>query len=216
MQRARRNCFKTLLKRHERSNNPGLTNFAIPDGVWRTSFHGRKMALTAIPIAWFEFLTTPFGAFTFTDPQDFVFALLIPITGVLLVARHRRKPYPQKWVKWGAATAFVLAVVTPLVPTVMFYMMSRHAAGVIGHWPICMADDPKHICQGDALYHRLSDVTEYAVAFAGWGLFTWGGLMRHLWGSLSPRLRRWQMGIFLIAWAAFVWEPNGRFFWWMD
>ncbi len=169
-----------------------------------------------LPLTWLDFLLSPFSDFTFTDAADFFFATLIVVTLGLVIFRHTKRPYPTWWVRFASASSFLLAVLTPLVPLAALYLLSWRAETVLGHWPRALIDDPKYICNGDALYHKLRNAAIYASAFAGWGLFTWAALLLHLWGRLSKKQLLWQMGVFLAAWVAFSCEPGERYWWWQD
>jgi hypothetical protein len=79
-----------------------------------------------------------------------------------------------------------------------------------------MSDDPKYIGLHDSVYQGLRAAYVDASAFAGWGLLTWGALVWHLRKSISARRMLWLIGIFLLAWLAFLYEPGNRYGWWLD
>jgi hypothetical protein len=53
-------------------------------------------------------------------------------------------------------------------------------------------------------------------AFVGWGLLTWGALVWHLRKSISGKRMLWLIGIFLLGWVVFLYEPGNRYEWWLD
>lgn len=171
--------------------------------------------LPALAFLWIFFLASP-SFFTFTDPPDFIFAGLIVLTLTALVVRHRRKPYPEGWVKTASVAAVVLAVVAPLVPMAALYLLADRGQDLIGHWPRPMSDDPKHIGLDDPTYQALYSAVVYGSCFAGWCLYTWGALLVHLRKELTTRRMLWLIGIFLLSWLIFVADPGRRFEWWLD
>jgi len=197
------------LARHWRTL--GFTLVALVVGAYATLF-----VLVLALLVWSDFLLAPFRGFTFTDPPDFIFAGLIVVTLAALAVRHRKQPYPAWWVKVASLAAFVLAVVTPLVPLAVLYLLSGRGYELLGHWPREMSDDPKYIGLHDSVYQGLRDAYVDASAFAGWGLLTWGALVWHLRKSISARRMFWLIGIFLLAWLVFLDEPGHRYSWWLD
>lgn len=174
------------------------------------------IGLPFVAIAWLIYLASPITGFTFTDAVDFLAPGLI-IASVLLIAwRHAVRPYPMRWIKFASVACFALAVATPLAPLISYYLLSYRAEAILGHWPDGTAYDPKHICAYDALYQRLYHLTHYVQAFAGWGLYTWGALMLHLRRSLTRKQLLWHIVVFIAAWMIFIYEPGGRFVWWLD
>jgi hypothetical protein len=197
------------LARHWRTL--GFTLIALVVGAYATLF-----VLVLALLVWSDFLLAPFRGFTFTDPPDIIFVGLIVVTLAALAVRHRKQPYPAGWVKVASLAAFVLAVVTPLVPLAVLYLLSDRGYELLGHWPREMSDDPKYIGLHDSVYQGLRNAYVVASAFAGWGLLTWGALVWHLRKSISARRMFWLIGIFLLAWLAFLDEPGNRYNWWLD
>jgi hypothetical protein len=178
--------------------------------------YGTLLVIVLAMLVWSDFLLAPFRGFTFTDPPDFIFVGLIAVTLTALAARHRKRPYPAWWVKVASVSAVVLSLVTPLVPLAVLYLLSDRGYELLGHWPREMSDDPKYIGLHDSVYQGLRDFYVDASAFAGWGLITWGALVWHLRKSISAKRILWLIGIFLLAWLAFLDEPGNRYNWWLD
>ncbi len=177
---------------------------------------GALLSVPLLCVVWYGFLIAPFTNFTFTDAPDFIFAGLINVSITLVVWRHVKKPYPERWIKFASASAFVFAILAPLIPLIALYALSFRAEALIGHWPHVMINDPKWIGKDDAIWGLLLHVNCKAEAFAGWGLFTWAALMLHLRRSLTTKQLIWHVVIFVAAWMIFLYEPGGRFWWWMD
>ncbi len=129
---------------------------------------------------WALMLCAPFGGFTFTDPADFIFATLIPLTWLGIAWQHFRRPNSEAWVRCATRIAYVFAVLGPLVPLTALYLASWRASVVLGHWPQCTMDDPKIICPQDVLYQTLYSSLTYAGAFGGWSIYSFGALLLHL------------------------------------
>ena len=168
------------------------------------------------PLLWVFMLLTPFSGFTFTDPADFIFATLIPLTWLGIAWLHFRRPNSEVWVWYATRIAYAFAVLGPLVPLTVLYLASWRASVVLGHWPRHMMDDPKHICHQDTLYQTLLTNFPYATAFGGWRIYSFGALLLHLRRQIPPARLGWMVAAFLLAWMLLVGEPGGRFEWWLD
>lgn len=173
--------------------------------------------LLPVLFLWVWFLTIPFRAFTFTDPQDFIFAGLIVLTLLAWVTlRQSKRLASPGWVKAASVAALVLGVAIPLVPMVFLCLLSRRGQELIGHWPQPMTDDPKFIGTDDPAYQSLSSAVVYSYSFAGWGMAAWGTLMAHLWGRFPWKKLLWIAAVLVLASWAFLLEPTERFSWWLD
>jgi hypothetical protein len=174
--------------------------------------------LSALPLvffAWSGMLLEPFIGFTFTDPADFIFVTLIPVT-LLGIAWQHRRPGSDAWLRFAKAIAYALVLLGPLVPLMVLYLASWRASVLLGHWPRYMIDDPKNICQQDAIYKSLCSGVSYANAFAGWSIISVGALLLHLRRRISPMRLVGMAVMFFLAWMLFVGEPGGRYAWWLD
>ncbi len=158
----------------------------------------------------------PFGGFTFTDPADFIFAALIPLTLLAMAWQHLWRPNSPRWVRFATRAAYAVAMMGPLVPLTALYLASWRASGVIGHWPEWPMDDANHICKHDVLYQMLHSVSVYSVAFGGWSIFCFGALVLHLRRQVSPVRLRWMAFVFLASWIVFGIEPGQRYAWLLD
>lgn len=87
-----------------------------------------------ILVAWLIMLAAPLD-FTFTDPADFIFITLIPLTLMGIAWQHFRRPNSPRWIRFAERAAYVLAIVGPLVPLAVLYLASWRSFEVIGHWP---------------------------------------------------------------------------------
>jgi hypothetical protein len=161
-------------------------------------------------------LLMPFLGFTFTDPEDFIFLTLIPLTLLGIAWQHSRRPNSDVWLRFAKAMVYALVLLGPLVPLAVLYLASWRAFGVLGHWPRYMMDDPKLICQQDTVYKDLCSGVSYACAFGGWSIISVGALMLHLRRQVSPTHLVWMAVLFFLAWTLFVGEPGGRYKWWLD
>ncbi len=173
-------------------------------------------ALPLVFFAWLDMLLMPFIGFTFTDPADFIFVTLIPLTLLGIAWQHFRRPNSDTWLRFAKATVYVLVLLGPLVPLAVLYLASWRASTVLGHWPRYMMDDPRNICQQDAVYKALCSDVFYANAFGGWSIISVGALMLHLRRQISSTRLIWMAVMFLLVWMLFVGEPGGRYAWWLD
>ncbi|MES2464825.1 MAG: hypothetical protein V4671_30035 [Armatimonadota bacterium] len=163
---------------------------------------------------WLEMLAMPFIGFTFTDPADFVFITLIPLTLLGIAWQHLRRTVSAGWLRFAERAAFAFAILGPLVPLAALYLAAWSASSVIGHWPRYMIDDPKNI-SGQSYDLYISGVS-YAMAFGGWSMIAFGALLLHLRNRIPSSRLVWMSSLSLIAWVLFVGEPGGRYLWWLD
>lgn len=159
-------------------------------------------------------LLTPFSGFTFTDPADFVFVTLIPLTLLGIAWQHFRRPNSPRWIRFAERAAYTFAVVGPLVPLAVLYLASWRWFEVTGHWPAA-SENPKLLVGQDALYRQLFSGVGYAMAFGGWCMISLGAILLHLRYQVPAHRLVWLVVIFVAASTLLVTEPTGRFNWWL-
>lgn len=160
----------------------------------------------------FGVLTAPFTGFTFTDTLDFAPVGII----VFALSSLAVRPYPEVWIRFARRTAYVMAVLPPMIYLAALYGAAWCAAQVLGHFPQPMIDDPGNIVPHAASFQMMRHVVAYTEAFAGAGVWSWAALILHLRRRLTVKDWALLVGLFVTAWLIFMGEPGRLFEWWLD
>ena len=86
----------------------------------------------------------------------------------------------------------------------------------IGHWPEPLKDDPKFIAPGDALLDLLYCLVVPLLLWMFIGLFIFPILTVLLRRNYSGRWLALVIGLFVLGWLLFIFEPTDRMGWYMD
>ena len=159
---------------------------------------------------------TLFAGITLADPGVPLLITLMLTTPLYIMWQRFRQLNSDVWVRFVARALYICAIAGPLVPLTVLYVASWRASVVLGHWPLCMTDDPKFICDGDALYEQICSYVTCAKAFAGWSIISFVLLFLLLLNQVPKRRLLLMATTFLVAWLVFFMEPGWRFAWWLD
>ena len=148
-----------------------------------------------------------------TDPEDFIFITLIPLTLLGIAWQHFRRPNSSRWIRFAERAGCVFAVLGPLVPLAVLYLACWRPFEVTGYWS-ASTHDSKILLGQDALYKQIFSRVTYALAFGGWCMISLGAILLHLRHQVPAHRLVWMVSLFVIASAIFAMEPTGRLDWW--
>jgi hypothetical protein len=162
--------------------------------ITNTGVKCHQQLFSALPLvffAWLDMLLSAVPVLHVHRPRRFYLRYADTPDLVGIAWQHFRRPNSDVWLRFAKAMVYALGLLGPLVPLAVLYLASWRAFGVLGHWPRYMMDDPKLICQQDAVYKALCSGVSYAIAFGGWSMISVGALMLHLRRQISPTHLVW-------------------------